>query len=100
MICWKRKKMTKVDAHPDDLRRFIIELEQFNKILYASLPPLERQFAHAGDTWRDSENMRYALEFQQTMKTLHNFIRVTEAEIASLKRKLATIDNYYAEGGF
>ena len=84
----------RVDATPEELRRFASNLKQFDAELQSSMARLQAQFHRLGDTWRDQEHARFAQEFEQTMRVLHRFIQVAEAHIPFLLRKAEKLDDY------
>ena len=57
-------KIVIVDA--DDLENFSNQLKGFNNELEGRLSTLRAQFRRLGDTWRDPEYQKFALEFEQT----------------------------------
>lgn len=89
--------MPQAVANPEELERFAQNLKQFNEELRGSMSRLQGQFASLGDTWRDQEQARFAQEFQQTMKVLHNFMRVADAHIPFLLRKAQRIRDYLGQ---
>jgi len=79
--------MSNVVGNPEELDRFADNLKQFNTQLRESMSRLKGQFAQLGDTWRDQEHQKFAQEFEQTMRLLHNFVQTADAHIPFLKRK-------------
>lgn len=76
-----------VDASPDEIERFALDLKQFNALLSDSTSRLQGQFASLGETWRDQEHQKFAQEFEQTMRVLHHFMRAADQQIPFLRRK-------------
>lgn len=76
-----------VIAHPDDMERFARELKQFNAQLGESMARLNGQFARLGETWRDQEHHKFALEFEQTVRVLQHFMQSSDQQIPFLLRK-------------
>lgn len=86
--------MSQAIANPEDLRRFSAELKQFNAQLRESMARLQGQFVRLGDTWRDQEHQKFAQEFEQTMRVLHQFMRTSEQHIPFLLRKAQKLEEY------
>jgi len=84
----------RVDVTPEELRRFAGSLKQFDAELQSSMARLQAQFHRLGDTWRDQEHIRFAREFEQTMRVLQRFIQVAEAHIPFLLRKAEAAEEY------
>lgn len=89
--------MSKVIATPEDLERFAAELKRFNSQLAESMSRLDGQFARLGDTWRDQEHQKFAQEFEQTMRVLHQFMRASEQHIPRLLRKAQRLREYLTQ---
>jgi uncharacterized protein YukE len=79
--------MSDVIFNPEELERFAHNLKQFNTQLRESMSRLQGQFAQLGDTWRDKEHQKFAQEFEQTMRLLHNFVQSADTHIPFLLRK-------------
>lgn len=86
--------MPNVIATPEDLERFASELKRFNVQLAESMSRLNGQFNHLSDTWRDQEHQKFAQEFEQTMRVLHQFMRASEQHIPLLLRKAQRLREY------
>ncbi len=81
-------------ADPEDLERFARELKQFNGQIRDSMSRLQGQFGRLGDTWRDQEHQKFAQEFEQTMRVLHQFMRSSDQQIPFLLRKAQRLREY------
>ncbi len=81
-------------ASPEDLERFAQSLKQFNVQLRDSTSRLQGQFSTLGDTWRDREHEKFAQEFQQTMRVLHQFMQSADQQIPFLQRKAQRLRAY------
>ncbi|MBM3190671.1 MAG: hypothetical protein FJZ90_18380 [Chloroflexi bacterium] len=81
-------------ADPEALERFARELRQFNTLLGDSMSRLQGHFGELGETWRDQEHAKFAQEYQQTMRVLHQFMRSAEQQIPFLTRKAQRIREY------
>jgi uncharacterized protein YukE len=86
--------MPQAVVNPEELERFAQNLAQFNAQMRDSMSSLQGQFSALGDTWRDQEQVKFAQEFQQTMRVLHQFIRVADDHIPFLRRKAQKARDY------
>ncbi len=86
--------MPQAIVNPEELERFAQNLKQFNAQLRDTTARLQGQFSALGDTWRDQEHAKFAQEFQQTMRVLHNFMRVADDHIPFLLRKAQKARDY------
>ena len=84
-------------ADPEDLERFARELKQFNGQLRDSMSRLQGQFGRLGDTWRDQDHQKFAQEFEQTMRMLHQFMRSSDQQIPFLQRKARKLREYLSQ---
>ena len=84
-------------VNPDDLERFARELKQFNEQVRGSTSRLQGQFGRLGATWRDQEHQKFAREFEQTMRVLHQFMRTSEVHIPFLLRKAQRARDYLSQ---
>jgi hypothetical protein len=58
---------------------------------------LQGQFANLGETWRDQEHQKFAQEFEQTMRVLHQFTRSADQQIPFLLRKAQRLREYLGQ---
>ena len=79
---------------PDEVRRFAKELKRFNDDLQVKASGLQARFTALAGTWQDQENIKFAEEFVQTMKTLKKFIEISEQHTPFLLRKAQRIEEY------
>ena len=79
---------------PDEVRRFAKELKRFNDDLQTKAAGLQTRFSSLAGTWQDQENIKFAEEFVQTMKTLKKFIETSEQHTPFLLRKAQRIEEY------
>lgn len=86
-----------VIATPEDLERFARELKHFNDQLAEAMQRLNGQFVHLGDTWRDQEHQKFAQEFQQTVRVLHQFRRASEIQTPFLLKKAQRLRDYLTQ---
>lgn len=89
--------MPQAIASPDDLERFARELKEFNQQLADSMSRLQGQFNAVGETWRDQEHQKFAQEFEQTVRVLHQFRRSSEQQIPFLLRKAQRLREYLGQ---
>lgn len=81
-------------ANPEALERFARELKQFNTLLREGTTRLNGQYHLLGDTWRDQEHQKFAREYEQTMRVLHQFMRAADQQIPFLQRKAQRLREY------
>ena len=86
--------MAQAIIDPEEVRRFAEELKRFNTDLQQRIASLQARFSALGDTWQDQEQLKFAEEFQQTMKVLHRFMEVSSAHGPYLMRKAQRIEDY------
>jgi uncharacterized protein YukE len=79
---------------PDDLRRFAIQLRQFNNDLMAQMTVLHGQLGGLGATWRDREHDKFVEEFEETMKVVARFVDATNQHVPFLLRKAERAEEY------
>ena len=79
--------MSKVIIDADELDQFAMQLAIFNRDLVGQTSKLRAQFHRLGETWRDPEYVKFAQEFEQTMKNLERFARIADEVIPKLRRK-------------
>ena len=81
-------------VNPEELERFARELRQFNVQLADAMSRLHGQFANLSETWRDQEHLKFAQEFEQTVRVLHQFQKSADQHIPFLLRKAERIREY------
>ncbi|MFT4549339.1 MAG: hypothetical protein ACI8XO_003642 [Verrucomicrobiales bacterium] len=86
--------MAQAIMDPDEVRRFAKELKRFNDDLQTKAGGLQARFTALASTWQDQENIKFAEEFVQTMKTLKKFIEISEQHTPFLLRKAQRIEEY------
>jgi uncharacterized protein YukE len=79
---------------PDEVRRFADELKRFNSELQTKMSSLHARFSSLGDSWQDQEHTKFADEFQQTLRSLKNFVEVSNQHTPYLLRKAQRIEDY------
>jgi WXG100 family type VII secretion target len=86
--------MAQAIMDPEQVRRFAQELKKFNADLQNGIGSLQARFNALGDSWQDQEQVKFAEEFKQTMKTLRKFIEVSNQHTPFLLRKAQRIEEY------
>jgi WXG100 family type VII secretion target len=86
--------MAQAIMDPEEVRRFAQELKKFNSDLQNGMSALQARFAALGDTWQDQEQVKFAEEFKQTVKTLKKFIEVSNQHTPYLLRKAQRVEDY------
>ena len=86
--------MPQAIVDPDDLREFAANLKRYNELIVDATANLQSQFAQLGDTWRDQEQVKFANEFEQTVRVIGQFHQASEEHIPFLLRKAEEIDQY------
>jgi uncharacterized protein YukE len=86
--------MSKAIVDPNELRRFAEELKRFNGDLQNSMSSLQARFAGLSDTWQDNEHVKFAQDFQETMKVLRRFVESSNQQGPFLLRKAQRIEDY------
>lgn len=86
--------MSKAIVDPDDLEKFAQGLRDATSDLSHRLTTLKWKFDQLSETWRDQEQLKFAQEFEQTVRALESFTQVAEEYIPFLLRKAAVVREY------
>jgi uncharacterized protein YukE len=86
--------MSRAIVDPAELRRFAQQLKHFNNEVGRHLAVLQGQFANLGDTWRDQEHEKFALQFAETVQAMARFLESSQQHIPFLLRKADRIEEY------
>ncbi len=86
--------MAQAIVDPSELRRFAQLLRRFNQELGDGSMRVAGQLQELGQSWRDTEQMRFSEEFSENMKSLGRFIESNERFIPFLLRKAQLIEEY------
>ena len=86
--------MAKAIADPAELRRFAHDLHRFNSELQGQVAGMGAKMGALQSTWKDQEQQKFAEEFDQTMKVLVKFLRVSEQHVPFLVRKAERLEEY------
>ena len=73
--------MSKAVVDPGELRRFALELKRFNDFLQQQGTVINARMSELGQSWRDQEHLKFAEEFDITMKQLMRFTTAAEKHI-------------------
>jgi uncharacterized protein YukE len=86
--------MAKAVVDPAELRRFAQDLKRMNTTLRDQMAVLQARLSELGQTWRDQEQMKFAEEFEQTVRVLARFADSADKHIPFLLRKAEKIEEY------
>ena len=79
---------------PGELRRFAVNLRQFNNDLLQQMTVMHGQLLGLGATWRDREHDKFVEEFEQTMQVIGRFVEATNQHVPFLLRKADRVEEY------
>jgi uncharacterized protein YukE len=86
--------MSKAVVDPAELRRFAMDLKRFNATLQQQMQVIQGRMSTLGQTWRDQEQVKFAEQFEATIKTLNRFVDLSEQHVPFLLRKAEKIEEY------
>lgn len=86
--------MSQAIVTPSEVRSFAGSLDQFNKELKNKCSMMHGRFRHLGETWRDQEYKKFEQEFNQTIKTINQFLGISEKYVPFLHQKAAMVEQY------
>jgi uncharacterized protein YukE len=86
--------MAQAIINPEDVRRFAEELKRFNTDVQAGLTALQARFVALGETWQDQEHRKFAEEFRTAVRSLRQFVEVSNQHAPYLLRKAQRIEEY------
>jgi uncharacterized protein YukE len=86
--------MPQAIVDPGELRRFAVNLRQFNNELLNQMTVLHGQLMGLGQTWRDKEHDKFVEEFEQTLQVIQRFVEATNQHVPFLLRKAERIEDY------
>lgn len=86
--------MSQAIVDPSELRRFALNLKQFNSELQNQMAVLQGQMLNLSTTWRDQEHQKFADEFEQTMQVIRRFVEAADQHIPFLLRKADRVEEY------
>ncbi len=86
--------MAKAVVDPAELRRFAQDLKRMNTTLRDQMAVLQARMSELGQSWRDQEQVKFAEEFEQTVRVLVRFADAADKHIPFLLRKAEKIEEY------
>jgi len=86
--------MPQAIVDPGELRRFAVNLKQFNAELLNQMTVLHGQMSGLGQSWRDREHDKFAEEFEQTLQVVKRFVEATNQHVPFLMRKAERVEEY------
>lgn len=89
--------MAKVNANPEDIKRFARDLHRFNHDLTSLLQGINGKMHMLEGSWQDQEQQKFQEQFQQANNVLLRFIESSDQHVKFLMRKAQHIENYLNE---
>ena len=86
--------MSQAIVDPEELRRFARNLKRLHGELEGQMLMLSGQLKSLGQTWRDTEQQKFADEFERTMQTISKFLAAIEQHVPFLLRKADRVEEY------
>ena len=86
--------MPQAIVDPGELRRFAVNLKQFNNELLNQMTVLHGQLMGLGQSWRDREHDKFVEEFEQTLQVVARFVDATNQHVPFLLRKAERVEEY------
>ncbi|MBV8266556.1 MAG: WXG100 family type VII secretion target [Planctomycetaceae bacterium] len=86
--------MPQAIVDPQELRRFAMQLRQFNNDMLNRMTVLHGQLNNLGQTWRDKENEKFVEQFEQTLTAISRFVDATNQHVPFLLRKADRVEEY------
>jgi hypothetical protein len=86
--------MPQAIVDPGELRRFAVNLKQFNNELLNQMTVLHGQLMGLGQTWRDREHDKFVEEFENTLMVVKRFVEATNQHVPFLMRKAERVEEY------
>jgi uncharacterized protein YukE len=84
----------KAIADPEDIERFAGELRQFNAQMRELSQRMNGRLQQLNSSWQDQEFQKFAQQFEQTMKGIHNFTNACDAFVPGLQKKAQFLREY------
>ena len=82
---------------PGELRRFALQLRQFNNDLLNQMTVVHGQLLGLGQSWRDREHDKFVEEFEQTLTVVARFVEATNQHVPFLLRKADRVEEYLSQ---
>jgi uncharacterized protein YukE len=86
--------MAKAHVDPAELRRFAQDLNRFNQDLEGLMAGLHARLRALEGTWRDQEQRKFTEAFEQTVKSLGNFMEASHLHVQFLTKKANLVEEY------
>jgi uncharacterized protein YukE len=86
--------MAQAVGDPEEIKKFVRMLKVFNQDLTNNTKVLQGQFQSLGETWKDQQHQKFAQEFEQMVRVLHQFVQSSEQQIPLLQKKAEQLDEY------
>lgn len=86
--------MAQAVVNPEELRRFAVNLRQFNNELLNQMTVVHGQLVGLGQSWRDREHEKFVEEFEQTLQVMKRFVEATNQHVPFLLRKADRVEEY------
>lgn len=86
--------MSQAIVDPAELRRFAQQLKNFSQELQTKMSMLQGQLVGLSQSWRDQEQQKFQLEFEQTSRALARFVEASNDHIPFLLRKAERAEEY------
>jgi uncharacterized protein YukE len=86
--------MPQAIVNPEELRRFAINLRQFNNQLLDQMQVMHGQLVNLGQSWRDKEHEKFVEQFEQTLTVMKRFVEATNQHVPFLLRKAERVEEY------
>ena len=88
------RPMAQAIVNPEELRRFAVNLRQFNNEMLNQMTVIHGQLVGLGQTSRDKEHEKFVEEFEQTLVVMKRFVEATNQHVPFLLRKAERIEDY------
>jgi uncharacterized protein YukE len=86
--------MAKANVDPDELLRFAKDLTRFNHEMRGLMQSLKGKMRALETSWQDQEQRKFSEEFDQTVRTLGNFLEAADRHSQFLAKKASFIHDY------
>lgn len=87
--------MAKAVVDPEELRRFAQALRRFTASVTQQMTAMQGMMNQLGETWRDQEHAKFAVEFEAIMRSMGRFNEVADAQVPLLMKKAEKIEDYF-----
>ncbi len=84
--------MTKVDADPDELRRFAAAIRRFKSDVEGRLNSVNSQIGRMRSA--DPQQQRFAADWERTARSMRSFLAEIDRHAPYLEKKARQLDEY------